>query len=65
VSLRAVDDDDRPLFFEWQADEESFRMAAVPARDAEAFTAHWSRIRSNPDSTLWTIAWTEPWSATR
>ena len=29
VSLRPVEDDDLPLFFEWQADEESFRMAAV------------------------------------
>ena len=55
VSLRPVADDDLKLFFEWQADEESFRMAAVPARDAEAFAAHWARIRSNPDSTLRTI----------
>jgi RimJ/RimL family protein N-acetyltransferase len=55
VSLRAVEDDDLPLFFAWQSDEESFRMAAVPARDAEAFAAHWARIRSNPDSTLRTI----------
>jgi RimJ/RimL family protein N-acetyltransferase len=55
VSLRAVEDDDLPFFFAWQSDEESFRMAAVPARDAEAFAAHWARIRSNPDSTLRTI----------
>ena len=45
VSLRAVEDGDLPLFFAWQADEESFRMAAVPSRDAEAFAAHWARIR--------------------
>lgn len=55
VSLRAVEDGDLPLFFAWQADEESFRMAAVPARDAEAFGAHWAKIRANPDSTLRTI----------
>ena len=55
VSLREVEDGDLPLFFAWQADEESFRMAAVPTRDAEAFAAHWARIRSNPDSTLRTI----------
>jgi RimJ/RimL family protein N-acetyltransferase len=55
VSLRPVEDDDLPLFFEWQADEESYRMAAVAARDAEAFAAHWARIRSNADSTLRTI----------
>jgi RimJ/RimL family protein N-acetyltransferase len=52
VSLRPVEDDDLPLFFAWQADEESYRMAAVAARDAEAFAAHWARIRSNPDSLL-------------
>ena len=55
VSLRPVEDDDLPLFFEWQADEESFRMAAVTTRDAEAFAAHWSRIRSDPDGMLRTI----------
>ena len=55
VSLRAVEDDDLPLFFEWQADEESCRMAAMAARDAEAFAAHWSRIRSNADTNLRTI----------
>jgi RimJ/RimL family protein N-acetyltransferase len=55
VSLREVEDGDLPLFFAWQSDEESFHMAAVPTRDAEAFAAHWARIRSNPDSTLRTI----------
>jgi RimJ/RimL family protein N-acetyltransferase len=55
VSLRAVEDGDLPLFFAWQSDEESYRMASVPARDAEAFEAHWAKIRANPDSTLRTI----------
>lgn len=55
VSLRAVEDDDLPLFFEWQADEESCRMAAMTTRDAEAFAVHWSRIRSNADTNLRTI----------
>jgi RimJ/RimL family protein N-acetyltransferase len=55
VSLREVEDGDLPLFFEWQADEESCRMAAVPSRDAEAFGAHWAKIRVNPDSLLRTI----------
>ena len=50
VSLRAVEDGDLPLFFAWQSDEESFRMAAVPTRDAEAFAAHWARNRSNPEN---------------
>ena len=63
VSLRAVEDGDLPLFFEWQSDEESYRMAAVPTRDAEAFAAHWARNRSNPDSCgrSWRTA---SWSAT-
>jgi len=55
VSLRPVEDDDLPLFFEWQADEESYRMAAVAARDAEAFAVHWARIRSDAGSILRTI----------
>lgn len=55
VSLRDVEDDDLPFFFEWQSDDESFRMAAVPSRGAEAFAAHWAKIRSNPDSMLQTI----------
>jgi len=55
VTLRAVEDSDLPFFFEWQADEESYRMAAVATRDEEAFAAHWSRIRSDPDGLLRTI----------
>ena len=55
VSLRPVEDDDLPFFFEWQADEESFRMAAVATRDADAFAAHWLRIRSDAGTTLRTI----------
>ena len=55
VSLRPVEDDDLPFFFEWQADEESFRMAAVATRDAEAFAAHWSQILSDAGTILRTI----------
>jgi RimJ/RimL family protein N-acetyltransferase len=55
ISLRPVEDGDLPLFFEWQADEESYRMAAVPTRDAEAFAAHWARNRSNPENLMRTI----------
>jgi RimJ/RimL family protein N-acetyltransferase len=55
VSLRPVEDDDLPLFFTWQTDEESFRMAAVAARDADAFAAHWTRIRGGSDNYLRTI----------
>ncbi|MEO5634067.1 GNAT family N-acetyltransferase [Gaiella sp.] len=55
VLLRAVEDDDLPFFFEWQADEESSRMAAVATRDEKAFAAHWARLRGEPDTTLRTI----------
>lgn len=55
IVLRPVEDGDLPFFFAWQADEESYRMAAVASRDEEAFAAHWSRIRSNPDTVLRTI----------
>ncbi len=55
IGLREIEEGDLSFFFAWQADEESCRMAAVPTRDEEAFSAHWSRIRSNPDSLLRTI----------
>jgi RimJ/RimL family protein N-acetyltransferase len=55
VALRAVEDGDLPFFFECQADEVSSRLAAVAARDAEAFAAHWARIRSDAETTLRTI----------
>lgn len=55
VVLRLVEDGDLSSFFDWQADEESSRMAAVASRDEEAFAAHWSRIRSDPDCMLRTI----------
>ena len=55
ISLRPVEDGDLSLFFEWQSDEESYRMAAVPTRDAEAFAAHWARNRSNPENFMRTI----------
>lgn len=44
VSLREVTEDDVEIFFEHQRDEESNRMAAFPARDHDAHTAHWRKI---------------------
>ena len=55
VTLLPVEDGDLPLFFEWQADEESSRLAAVATRDVEVFAAHWSRIRSDAETTLRTV----------
>ena len=50
VSLRDVRDSDLPLFFEHQQDAVANQMAAFPARDRDAFTAHWTKILA--DQTL-------------
>ena len=39
--LRDVDEGDLPVFYEQQRDEDALRMAAFPARDWDAFLAHW------------------------
>jgi RimJ/RimL family protein N-acetyltransferase len=44
VQLRDVTESDLPIFFEHQRDPEANQMAAFPARDREAFTAHWTKI---------------------
>ena len=41
VLLPDVAEGDLPVFFEHQRDPEACRMAAFPARDREAFMAHW------------------------
>jgi RimJ/RimL family protein N-acetyltransferase len=42
--LRDVVPSDLPVFFEHQRDPEATAMADFPARDREAFDAHWQRI---------------------
>jgi RimJ/RimL family protein N-acetyltransferase len=42
--LRDVREDDLDVFFEQQRDPESMAMALMPAREREAFDAHWRRI---------------------
>ena len=44
VALRDVTDDDLPFLFEHQLDPDATAMAAFPARDRDAFMAHWARI---------------------
>jgi len=44
VTLRDVAEDDLPILFEHQSDPDATRMAAMTARDREAFMAHWARI---------------------
>jgi RimJ/RimL family protein N-acetyltransferase len=55
VVLRDVLDSDLPIFFEHQRDPEANRMAAFPARDHEAFLAHWAKIRSDATNIIKTI----------
>jgi RimJ/RimL family protein N-acetyltransferase len=54
VILREVTEADLPIFFEHQLDPDANRMAAFPARDRNAFMAHWAKILS--DETLITKA---------
>ena len=42
--LRDVIENDLPLFYEDQADEEASRMAAFTSRDPDAFAQHWKKI---------------------
>jgi len=51
VRLRDVTEGDLPILFEQQWDPEANRMAAFPARDREAFTAHWTKILDDPTVT--------------
>lgn len=44
VRLRDVQEGDLPIFYEHQLDPDATRMAAFPARDWEAFMAHWNKI---------------------
>jgi RimJ/RimL family protein N-acetyltransferase len=44
VALRAVTDEDLPIFFEHQREPEATRMAAFPPRDRDAFMTHWTKI---------------------
>ncbi len=55
VLLRDVADGDLPLFFEHQRDPVANRMADFPARDSEAFVAHWARILADVSVTKRTV----------
>jgi RimJ/RimL family protein N-acetyltransferase len=56
--LRDLVNDDLPIFFEQQLDQEANYMAAFTSKDPtnrEAFTAHWDRILANETVILKTI----------
>lgn len=44
VRLREVTEGDLPILFEQQLDPDAIRMAVFPARDRDAFMAHWAKI---------------------
>jgi RimJ/RimL family protein N-acetyltransferase len=45
--IRDVEAGDLEAFFGHQRDPEALRMAAVPAREREAFMTHWAKIRAD------------------
>ena len=55
VSLRQIQESDLPIFFEHQLDPEATRMAAFPARDHDAFNAHWAKIVAEENTIVRTI----------
>ena len=55
ILLRDVIQSDLPIFFEQQLDPVANQMAAFPARDREAFMAHWIRILADESNILKTI----------
>jgi hypothetical protein len=55
ILLRDVIASDLPIFFEQQLDPVATQMAAFPARDRDAFMAHWAKIIADSHNTLKTI----------
>jgi RimJ/RimL family protein N-acetyltransferase len=53
--LRDVQSDDLDAFFEHQSDPEAAAMAVFPARDREAFDAHWGRVLADDSLVTRTI----------
>ncbi len=55
ISLREMALADFVVLFAHQQDQEATRMAAFPARDWDAFTAHWTKVLADPSSIKRTI----------
>jgi RimJ/RimL family protein N-acetyltransferase len=55
ILLRNVQESDLPIFFEHQRDPVANQMAAFPARDKDAFMAHWTKIMKDESVLLRTI----------
>lgn len=59
VKLREVQKSDLAIFFEQQLDPLATEMAAFPARDQDAFMAHWNKIMMDETIILKTILFDE------
>lgn len=55
VVLRDVVAGDLPIFFTHQQDPEAVRIAAFPARDRDAFDAHWAKLLADQTCVARTI----------
>ena len=55
--LREVVEGDLDAFFEYEHEPEASRMAAFPARDREAFYAHWRRLLADDSLTKKTVVY--------
>src|SRR2546421_11245836 len=55
VRLRDVTEDDLPILFEHQLDPVANEMAAFPARDWDAFRAHWTRVLADDTAATKTV----------
>ncbi len=56
VSLRPIETDDLPIFFEHQLDPEATRLAGFPSRARDAFFNHWTtNVLGNPTAVNRTI----------
>ena len=55
VRLRDVEPGDLPIYFENQRDPVAVEMAAFPARDHEAFAAHWAKTLADDTNLARTV----------
>ena len=55
IQLRDTVENDLPVFYEQQLDEEAVRMAGFPSRERGAFMAHWRKIMADDAVTVKTI----------
>lgn len=57
IQLRNVVESDLPILFEHQADPIANQMAAFPARDRDAFMAHWTKILKITSNVIRTVVY--------